>query len=144
MLLFKKFPFAETSQDRYKAFMRVMREWRHLKMLKRAGRGHDESGVAGTQQGDLAIDCPACPHPGINLPDNWESAPEELRYLYCLIVAIDTCFRLKRRLVSSEAKDPGLGTGWVYFVDDMAYRAYLLTKTDQQELSILESDNMLA
>jgi hypothetical protein len=123
--------------------MRVMREWRHLKMLKRAGRGHDESGVAGTQQGKLAIDCPACPHPGINLPDNWESAPKELKYLYCLIVVIDACFRLKCRLVSGEAKNPGIDTGWAYFVDDLAYRAYLLTKTDQQEVSILESDMLV-
>jgi hypothetical protein len=29
----------------------MIREWRHLKMLKRAGRAHDLAGVAGTQSG---------------------------------------------------------------------------------------------
>ena len=53
-----------------------------------------------------------------------------------LIIAIDACFRLKRRLVSSEAKDPGLATGLAYFVPDQPYRGYLLTKTDQKEVCI--------
>jgi hypothetical protein len=51
-----------------------------------------------------------------------------------LIVALDACFRLKRRIVSSEKKDPGLGTGWGYFVEDEPYRKYLLTVTDQDEV----------
>jgi len=33
-------------------------------MLKRAGRGHDPAGVGATAPGELAIECPACPHPG--------------------------------------------------------------------------------
>lgn len=41
---------------------------------------------------------------------------------------------MKRRLVSSEKKDPGLGTGWGFFVEDTAYRKYLLTVTDQKEI----------
>lgn len=59
--------------------MRTMRQWRHLKMLKRAGRGHDARGVLGTRNGELAVLCSACPHPGINLPEGWESAPREKR-----------------------------------------------------------------
>lgn len=56
--------------------------WRGLAgdMLKRAGRGHDECGVQGTRPGELAVICPACPHPGINLPEGWEDAPVEQRY----------------------------------------------------------------
>jgi hypothetical protein len=42
--------------------------------LKRAGRGQDPLGVEGTAQGELAVECPACPHPGRNLPDNWREA----------------------------------------------------------------------
>ena len=41
-------------------------------MLKRAGRCHDPSGADGTSQGELAIECPACPHPDKNLPANWQ------------------------------------------------------------------------
>ena len=42
--------------------------------LKRAGRGHDPEGVCGTSQGELMVECPACPHPNRNLPDDWEKA----------------------------------------------------------------------
>jgi hypothetical protein len=42
--------------------------------LKRAGRGQDPLGIERTAQGELAVECPACPHPGRNLPDNWQEA----------------------------------------------------------------------
>lgn len=59
------------------------------------------------------------------------------RHLYVLILAMDACFRLKWRIVSNEKKDPGLGTGWAYFVEDEPYREYLLTVTDQDEVCFL-------
>lgn len=59
-------------------FMRTMREWRHVVLLKRGGRGNDgERPVAETRPGELAVLCPACPRPGINLPEDWASASEE-------------------------------------------------------------------
>jgi hypothetical protein len=61
--------------NRYHAFLRMVREYTHLLMLKRAGRGHVKSGVMGTQQGELAVRCPCCPQPGVNLPEGWEDAP---------------------------------------------------------------------
>jgi hypothetical protein len=42
--------------------------------LKRAGCGHDPEGVWGTSQGELMVECLACPHPKRNLPDDWEKA----------------------------------------------------------------------
>lgn len=62
------------------------------------------------------------------------SSDSHSRFLYVLILALDACFRLKRRIVSSEKNDPGLGTGWSYFVEDEPYRKYLLTVTDQDEV----------
>ncbi|KAJ7844968.1 hypothetical protein B0H13DRAFT_1647725 [Mycena leptocephala] len=120
---------------RYVEFLRIARQYRHLLMLKRGGRGHAPSGVDGTKPGELAIQCPACPRPGVNLPDDWEKAPPELKFLYILFLALDACFRLKRRLVSSDLRDPGLGTGWSYFVENEPYRQYLLSVTDQKEMS---------
>ncbi|KAH7918244.1 hypothetical protein BV22DRAFT_1108409 [Leucogyrophana mollusca] len=51
-------------RDRYQAFMRMVREWQHLRMLKRAGRGHDPEGLAAMQPGQCA-----------NLPDDWDRVP---------------------------------------------------------------------
>ncbi|KAK7053876.1 CxC2 domain-containing protein [Favolaschia claudopus] len=121
--------------DRYQIFLRVARQYRHALMLKRAGRGHDPSGVWGTGAGELAVVCPVCPDPKVNLPDGWENAPQEDQFLYVLFLALDACFRLKRRMISSEIKDPGLGTGWAYVTENAPYRHYLLTVTDQKEMS---------
>ena len=48
-------------------------------MLRRAGRGHDDTGVASTKPGDLAVECPACPHPGKNIPLDWQNAPLDIQ-----------------------------------------------------------------
>ena len=64
-------------KSRYRMLMRMTTQWRHLKLLKRGGRGHDPSGAAGTKDGELAILCPTCPHPGINLPANWRESPAD-------------------------------------------------------------------
>ncbi len=53
-------------QDRYRELMRVSRQWRNLQALKRSGFGHDVD--TSHQPGDLAIFCPTCPQPGINVP----------------------------------------------------------------------------
>ena len=52
-------------------------EWRHLKMLKRSGQGHDPSGVDGTKEGECCVLCPACPQPGKNLPEGWDKVPKD-------------------------------------------------------------------
>lgn len=69
----------QAPKSRYKAFFRIILQWRHLKMLKWAGRGNDITGVRGTAAGQLAIQCPSCPHPGVNLAAGWETASKEKR-----------------------------------------------------------------
>lgn len=66
-------------QGRYKQFQCAIRQWRHLHLLKRAGRAHDPAGIEATQEGELAVECPACPHPERNLPEGWESSPPGVR-----------------------------------------------------------------
>ncbi|KAK7021959.1 hypothetical protein VNI00_017138 [Paramarasmius palmivorus] len=109
-------------KKQYDSFCRAVREWQHLKSLKRGGRGNDASRpVDQTTDGELAVLCPACPHPGVNLPSNWQSVNLKKRFIYNLFLAVDACFRLKQKLVSSKATDPGLGTGWSYMVPDEPY-----------------------
>ncbi|KAF7317929.1 CxC2 domain-containing protein [Mycena kentingensis (nom. inval.)] len=121
--------------DRYRPFLRMARQFRHLLLLKRRGRAHTTSSIVQTAPGELAIRCPACPRPGVNLPEDWLSAPPQDQCLYIMFIAMDACFRLKRRLISSDLRDPGLGTGWAYMVEWEPYRQYLLTVTDQNEIS---------
>jgi len=120
----------------------MIREWRNITLLKCFGRGHDPAGTGATEQGSCAILCPACPQPGKNLPENWESAPSEIRYglqpvllelrwstlsswLYALFLAIDANFCLARKNVSSDQMDPGLNRGWAYFMEEQQYKTFL-------------------
>jgi hypothetical protein len=53
----------------------MVMQWRHLKLLKWAGRGHDLAKVDATEPGQLAIKCLSCPYHGINLLNDFESVP---------------------------------------------------------------------
>jgi len=68
-------------KSRYRPLMRMTLQWQHLKLLKQHGRGHDKSGAAGTKPGELAIQCPTCPRPGVNLPEGWKDAPLSEQYV---------------------------------------------------------------
>ena len=132
----------------------MTREWKHLKMMKRAGRGHDPTGVRGTQVGELAVECPACPQIGKNLPDNWKDAPEDQKYvqsnflalfslielfqrfLYWLFVSLDACFRVKRYDVSDEKTDPILDDGLAYFVPNGPYKEQVKKYKNQAAVGI--------
>jgi len=71
-------------KDRYQEFLRMLRMWHHLYLLKRGGRAHDPTSAEGTAPGELAVWCPACPYLDINLPANWTSAPKDLEFVLCL------------------------------------------------------------
>jgi len=55
--------------------MRASRAWRDIVARIQAGYGHDtEKSIT---PGSLAIFCPACPQPGVNLPDDWKNDERE-------------------------------------------------------------------
>ncbi|KAF9512237.1 hypothetical protein BS47DRAFT_1363256 [Hydnum rufescens UP504] len=56
-------------KSRYSSFLHMVCIWRHLKLLKQGGCGHDPLGAEGMRRGELALVCPACPIPSMNLPD---------------------------------------------------------------------------
>jgi hypothetical protein len=64
--------------------------WRWMKRLKWAGYGFPEQKVTEVKKGELAIFCPACLQPGINIPDDWRDDPARqvhpvVYYLYSCI-----------------------------------------------------------
>lgn len=58
-------------QKRYDEFVRMARQYDHLKLLLYAGRGLSDSTIEETQEGELAVECPACPHVNVNIPSDW-------------------------------------------------------------------------
>jgi hypothetical protein len=65
-------------KSRYRALIRICLQWRHLKMLRRGGRGHSMTGIEGTNWGELAVECPSCTHPKKNMPEDWKTRAPEL------------------------------------------------------------------
>jgi hypothetical protein len=63
----------------YHELRRMSRVWRWMKKLKWAGFGHKVLDHMDPAPGSLANFCPACPQPGINLPENW--LDDQQRYL---------------------------------------------------------------
>ena len=66
-------------KNHYITFLRMVRQWRHISILKRMGWGHETHDVSATSQGKYTVTCPACPQPGENLPTNWKTTPKEQR-----------------------------------------------------------------
>lgn len=58
--------------DLYREFRRMSRIWRWIKKLKWAGYAGNTKSVKEVKPGELTIYCPACPQPGVNIPDNWK------------------------------------------------------------------------
>jgi hypothetical protein len=52
--------------------------WRHIQTVIRFGFAHSSKEIG---PGSLAMFCPTCPQPGINLPEDWEEDPEESVYI---------------------------------------------------------------
>ncbi|KAI0057515.1 hypothetical protein BV25DRAFT_1812302 [Artomyces pyxidatus] len=122
---------------RYKEFLRCIRCYRHLRMVKRGGRAHYPEGISGTKAGELVVACPACPDPSTNLPEGWDSVPESERWKYALLLAIDANFKLKRK--NRKTHDVQLMNGWSYFVEENAYQEHLAKHKDEAEMKYCSS-----
>ena len=71
----------ESVPNLYHEFRRMSRIWRWMKKLKWAGVAHrpEETDI---KPGELANFCPACPQPGVNLPDDWMDDSQKYGVIY--------------------------------------------------------------
>ena len=54
--------------------------------LKHTGHGHNLEGIENTAPGSLTVECPACPHQGRNLPDNWREAGALMYVIFFVVL----------------------------------------------------------
>ncbi|KAG1792281.1 uncharacterized protein HD556DRAFT_1309358 [Suillus plorans] len=96
--------FPHLVPDRYHELMRVARQWQQLQLLKWNGFGHKSKD---RKPGDLALFCPACPQPGINVtlpPEdeqeetNSESELPKPSWLYSRSLVMDGNFKAEHLL----------------------------------------------
>ncbi|KAJ7280544.1 hypothetical protein C8J57DRAFT_1563340 [Mycena rebaudengoi] len=119
----------------YTQVQRVTRQWAFSHRAKRRGRGNSPTGVKGTQQRELGVDCWTCPQDGKNLPEGWQDVEPKYKFLYMLLLAMDANFKLKNRMRPNEIDDPPLGPGWGYFVEPESYRRHLKTYVPEKDVT---------
>ncbi|KAK0471979.1 hypothetical protein EDD18DRAFT_1314665 [Armillaria luteobubalina] len=100
--------------DNFDAFIRVVRQ-----VL-----GTTSGGWKAAEPGSCAVECLACPRPGVNILDSVDPDSPHA-WEHTLYVGMDANFHLERFNVSSEEKDPGLSKGLAYFVDTKTFHKHL-------------------
>ncbi|KAK0483059.1 hypothetical protein EDD18DRAFT_1084378, partial [Armillaria luteobubalina] len=95
------------------AWMHMIREWRHLKLLKPI-----------LQSGTLVVQCPACPWPGLNMPEGWQSDPEN-PCVHTFFLAINANFCLVQFHASNGQKDPSLNQGAAFLIEQEVFHRHI-------------------
>ena len=54
-----------------------------------------------------------------------------------MFIAINACFRLKRKRISTWKQDASLQDGWAYFVENGPYHEWVKKMKDQKEVSYI-------
>ncbi|EIW75466.1 hypothetical protein CONPUDRAFT_65969, partial [Coniophora puteana RWD-64-598 SS2] len=114
-------------------FQRCARQWMHLMSRKSHGHGYgqpDQENAAGS----MAEFCAACPQPGVNLAENWETmnAPE---WLHARQLMVDGNFKQQNYRMRRPENDICLGDGLAYTVNEDDYQKYLSVSKEKKQRS---------
>ncbi|KAI6023234.1 hypothetical protein BKA83DRAFT_40676, partial [Pisolithus microcarpus] len=115
--------FPERVLDRYRELMRVSQLWRDLKHRKWFGFGHDIEQDPG--DGGLALFCPACPQPGVNLPADWKVHLTAFRDTTMRQYVIDGNFTAQHMKMNKPELDVALSDGKGFMVAQVPLQAFL-------------------
>ncbi|KAH9484634.1 hypothetical protein JR316_0004116 [Psilocybe cubensis] len=114
----------------YNEFRRMTRLWRWMKKLKWAGfAGHNGKAVKDVCKGELANFCPACPQPGINLPDGWENDPN--KFVYRRVLVADGNFKADHVQPKKQSNDIWLSEGGGMIPKREEYHSFLKTAIEK-------------
>ncbi|KAG1892058.1 hypothetical protein F4604DRAFT_1875513 [Suillus subluteus] len=100
----------------------------NLKNRKWFGFGHDSE--SGPGPGDLALFCPSCPQPGINMPLCWEQ-----KWLVKKRFVVDGNFTAQHMNMRQPELDIFLSDGLGYMVTEGQYQAHLASAIESKEKS---------
>lgn len=104
---------------------------RKLQVSKRFGAIYDKS----TSSGTLAIFCPSCPQPGVNLPPDWKDLPN---WVTRRTIAVDGNFKADHIKMRRPDLDVMLSNGQGFMVEDFRYREYLSAAKEPRVVSGLK------
>jgi hypothetical protein len=112
-------------KNRYEELIRVSRQMRNLQVQKRFGAVYGTSSA----HGSLAIFCPSCPQPGINLPPNWKDLPN---WVTRRTITVDGNFHADHIKMRRPEMDVMLTNGQGYMVEAVSYQEYLRVAQDRR------------
>ena len=105
-------------KNRYVELIRVSRQMRKLQVSKRFGEIYSPS----SPPGSLALFCPSCPQPGINLPANWKELPS---WVTRRTITVDGNLHADHIKMRRPDLDIMLTNGQGYMVEETRYKEYL-------------------
>ncbi|KAH9030738.1 hypothetical protein EDB85DRAFT_1866206 [Lactarius pseudohatsudake] len=108
----------------YKQLLRASRQWRDLKNRIQSGLGHQNGGIPATD-GSMAIFCPACPQPGINLPDDWKIKYRDQPNQLIRTFIMDGNFSAEHMRCRTGETDVPLSSGMAFMANPNSYKAHL-------------------
>ncbi|KAI9430770.1 hypothetical protein BJY52DRAFT_1133495 [Lactarius psammicola] len=106
----------------YKQLLRASRQWRDLKNRMQTGLGYQAEQET-PQDGSMAIFCPACPQPGINLPDDWKVKYPQDHLIRTFIM--DGNFSAEHMRYWTREDDIALSPGMAFLANPDLYKAHL-------------------
>ncbi|KAK7694425.1 hypothetical protein QCA50_001611 [Cerrena zonata] len=112
--------------NRYRELMMISRQWRNLKSRQRAGYAYRRADAI--PAGGLALFCPTCPQPGVNLPEDWIDDPDRTKYMRTLLA--DGNFKQDHLAMKYDSDDVALSDGHGYMVTRAPFEAYLNATSD--------------
>ncbi|KAI9428962.1 hypothetical protein H4582DRAFT_1828355 [Lactarius indigo] len=108
----------------YKQLLRASRQWRDLKNRIESGLGHQHTGTS-ANEGSMAIFCPACPQPGINLPDDWRTRYNDKPNQLIRTFIMDGNFSAEHMRCRTGDTDVPLSAGMAFMANPNSYKAHL-------------------
>ncbi|KAG1821433.1 hypothetical protein EV424DRAFT_1346903 [Suillus variegatus] len=121
--------------DRYRELMRTARQWRQCKLYKWHGFAHKNDEP---KTGDLALFCPACPQPGINLDRSTGTAtqPDDTpSWLFTRTLVMDGNFKAEHLHPVNPSDEVSLMDGLAFMVGDERYKSHLAVAQDHVQKS---------
>ncbi|KAI6010334.1 hypothetical protein EDC04DRAFT_2510232, partial [Pisolithus marmoratus] len=125
--------FPHLVPDRYRELLRVSRAWRNLKLLKWKGFYPRSCYL---DHGGLVLFCPACPQPGINIPEMDDQSPYNNSWKYSRVIVMDSNFKVEHMVPKHASNETWLMDGQGYMVASQDYKTYLGGTTNK----IMHSD----
>ncbi|KAI0730475.1 hypothetical protein C8Q76DRAFT_613044 [Earliella scabrosa] len=106
--------------DRHRELNNTMREFMFLRATRRAGVDPE----ADLPARSLAVWCPACPQPGMNMDPNWQNRKPKDEFLDTFHHTADGNFQSSQKMKPMDATDFSLTNAAQYFVEQKDFDQY--------------------